>query len=140
MTKLATLIEELAQNIKEQVDDAQVAIREGYAKIAQIKNEIMEKNAILGGLSEYCRDIANTVAGVAMTIDNVVEDNYDNIAMLPTEIVTRTYDEQVAEDEEIDDDELVGYDDDDDDEDDDELVDEDEDDNQLSFDDLDLDE
>lgn len=138
MTKLATLIEELAQNIKEQVDDAQVAIREGYAKIAQIKNEIMEKNAILGGLSEYCRDIANTVAGVAMTIDNVVEDNYDNIAMLPTEIVTRTYDEQVAEDEEIDDDELVGYDDDD--EDDDELVDEDEDDNQLSFDDLDLDE
>lgn len=143
MTQLATLIEQLAQNIKEQVDDAQTAINAGYAKIAEIKNEIMEKNAILGGLSEHCRDIANTIAGMAMTIDNVVEDNYDNVAMLPAYVITRTYDEQVAEDEEIDDDdELVGYDDDedDDDEDDDELVDEDEDDNQLSFDDLDLDE
>lgn len=142
MTKIATLIEELAQHIKGQVDETQLAINAGYAKIAEIKNDIMEKNAILGGLAEHCRDIANTIAGVAMTIDGVVEDNYDNVAMLPTSVVTRTYDEQVAEDEEIDDDELVGYDDDDDDDDeeDDELVDEDEDDNQISFDDFDLDE
>ena len=141
MTKIATLIEELAQHIKGQVDETQVAINEGYAKIAEIKNDIMEKNAILSGLAEHCRDIANTIAGVAMTIDGVVEDNYDNVAMLPTSVVTRTYDEQVAEDEEIDDDELlVDDEDEDDDEDDDEVEDdEDDDDNQLSLDDLDLD-
>lgn len=139
MTKIATLIEELAQVIKEQVNDAQNAIREDYAKIAEIKNDIMEKNAVLGGLAEHCRDIANTVAGVAMTIDGVVEDNYDNIALVPADVITRTYDEQVAEDEEIDDDDELVEDDDEDDEDDDEddeVVD-DEDENQISFDDLD---
>lgn len=147
MTKIATLIEELAQHIKEQVDDTQMAINAGYAKIAEIKGEIKEKNAFLGKLAEHCRDIANTIAGVAMTIDGVVEDNYDNVAMLPAYVITRTYDEQVAEDEEIDDDDelLTDDEDEDDDEDDEEVEDEDteddddDDDNQLSFDDLDLD-
>lgn len=125
MDKLATLIEQFAQGVKEQVNEAQSSIREDYAKIAQIKNDIMQKNAMLGTLSEYCRDIANTVASVAMTIDGVVEDNYDNIATVPSDVATRTYDEQVAEDDEVDDDELADDDDDD------------KDDNQISFDDLD---
>ena len=113
MDKLATLIEQFAQGVKEQVNEAQSSIREDYAKIAQIKNDIMQKNAMLGTLSEYCRDIANTVASVAMTIDGVVEDNYDNIATVPSDVATRTYDEQVAEDDEVDDDELADDDDDD---------------------------
>lgn len=127
MDKLATLIEQFAQGVKEQVNEAQSSIREDYAKIAQIKNDIMQKNAMLGTLSEYCRDIANTVASVAMTIDGVVEDNYDNIATVPSDVATRTYDEQVAEDDEVDDEELADDDDDND----------DTDDNQISFDDLD---
>ena len=46
MDKLATLIEQFAQGVKEQVNEAQSSIREDYAKIAQIKNDIIRQTCI----------------------------------------------------------------------------------------------